>query len=163
MCRPQSAIGEGRASVSEEAVTSGKVGSFADKATGGTWDGIFGSGLSAIMDAGKAVAAAVETQQLSVDPHLVDAMIKKLTEMGDALDKVAFRSADLSADTKLGGGYAEAISQGNRTFGRAAQQTLKDIAKAIEQLKTQIEKSRASYQNVDQAGADSLKKLDGKS
>ncbi len=31
------------------------------------------------------------------------------------------------------------------------------------QLKTQIEKSRASYQNVDQAGADSLKKINGKS
>jgi hypothetical protein len=150
--------------VSEEAVvTSGKVGSFADKATGGTWDGIFGSGLSAIADAAKSVAVAVETQQLSVDPHLVDAMIKKLVEMKDAIDDVSQRAADLSIDTKLGGGYAESISQNNTTFGEAAQQTLVDVGKAIDALKTQIEKSRASYKNVDQAGADSLKKLDGKS
>ncbi|WP_434439383.1 type VII secretion target [Lentzea sp. E54] len=145
--------------MSEEVVTSGKVGSFADKAAGGTWDNIFGGGLSAIMDAGKAVAVAVETQQLSVDPQLVDAMIKKLTAMQDELDKVGRKSADLSTQTKLGGGYAEAISQGNRTFGTAAQQTIKDLVKAINDLKTQIEKSRATYQNVDQAGADSLKKI----
>lgn len=162
MGRPQSAIGEGRASVSEEVVTSGKVGSFADKATGGTWDGIFGSGLSAVMNAAKSVAVAVETQALSVDPNLVDAMIKKLTEMKDAIDEVQQKAADLSADTKLGGGYAEQISQGNRTFGRAAQQTLLDVSKAIDELKTQIDKSRASYKAVDQAHADSLKKLDGK-
>ena len=145
--------------MSEEAVTSGKVGSLADRASGGTWDGIFGSGLSAVMDAGRAIAVAVETQQLSVDPHLVDAMIKKLTAMQDELEKVFQRSSELSQETKLGGGYAEAISKGNRTFGTAAQQSLKDLAKAINELKTQIEKSRASYTNADQAGADSLKKL----
>ncbi|NKE59130.1 hypothetical protein FXN61_20860 [Lentzea sp. PSKA42] len=149
--------------MSEEAVTSGKVGSFADKAAGGTWDGIFGSGLQAVMDAGKAVAVAVETQALSVDPHLVDAMIKKLTAMGDELEKVGARSTVLSQETKLGGGYAEEISRGNRTFGTAGQQTLKSLAKAINELKTQIEKSRASYHNVDQAGRDSFKKIDGKS
>ncbi|GHH46283.1 type VII secretion target [Lentzea cavernae] len=148
--------------MSEEVVTSGKAGSFADRASGGAWDGIFGSGLSAIMNAGKAVAVAVETQQLSVDPQLVDAMIKKLTEMGDVLEKVSRGAQDLSMDTKLGGGYAESISQNNRTFGTAAQQTLRDLAKAIQDLKTQIEKSRASYKAVDQASSDSLKKLDGK-
>jgi hypothetical protein len=148
--------------VSEEVVTSGKVGSFADKATGGSWTDIFGGGLSAIVDAAKAVSVAVETQQLSVDPHLVDTMIKKLTEMKDAIDEVGRDATNLSLDTKLGGGYAEQISQGNRTFGRAAQQTLKDVAKAIDDLKSQIEKSRASYTAVDQAHADSLKKLDGK-
>lgn len=145
--------------MSEEVVTSGKVGSFADKAAGDTWDNIFGGGLSAIMDAGKAVAVAVETQQLSVDPHLVDAMIKKLQAMQDELEKVGLRSLELSQETKLGGGYAEVISQGNRTFGTAARQSLVDLATAIDELKTQIEKSRASYTNVDQAGADSLKKL----
>lgn len=148
--------------MSEEAVTSGKVGSFADRASGSTWDGIFGSGLSAVMDAGRAIAVAVETQQLSVDPQLVDAMIKKLTGMKDAIDEVQQSAADLSIDAKLGGGYAEQISQNNRTFGRAAQQTLKDLAKAIDDLKTQIEKSRATYAAVDQGSADSLKKLDGK-
>ncbi|MGI5505043.1 hypothetical protein [Lentzea sp. CA-135723] len=140
-------------------MTSGKVRGLAS----GSWDGIFGGGLNAIMDAGRAVAVAVETQQLSVDPNLVDAMIKKLTEMKDAIDEVSQRGADLSADTKLGGGYAEAISQNNRTFGQAAQQTLIDLGKAIDSLKVQIEKSRASYQNADRAGVDSMKKIDGKS
>ncbi|MFD4641089.1 type VII secretion target [Lentzea sp. NPDC058436] len=140
-------------------MTSGKVGGFADRASGGAWDGIFSGGLSAVMDAGKAVAVAVETQQLSVDPQLVDAMIKKLTAMQDELEKVARQSSELNQETKLGGGYAEAISQNNRTFGTAAQATLTDLSKAIDELKTQIEKSRASYQNVDQAGANSLKKL----
>lgn len=148
--------------MSEEVVTSGKAGSFAERASGGAWDGIFSGGLTAIMDAGKAVAVAVETQQLSVDPQLVDAMIKKLTAMKDAIDDVQQRAADLSVDAKLGGGYAEQISQNNRTFGRAAQQTLKDMAKAIDDLKVQIEKSRASYTAADQGSADSLKKLDGK-
>ncbi|SER91152.1 type VII secretion target [Lentzea albida] len=148
--------------MSEEVVTSGKVGGFADKASGGAWDSIFSGGLSAVMAAGQAVAVAVETQQLSVDPHLVDSMIKKLTAMKDAIDDVQQRAADLSADTKLGGGYAEQISQNNRTFGRAAQQTLKDMAKAIDDLKLQIEKSRASYKAVDRSSADSIKKLDGK-
>jgi hypothetical protein len=142
--------------VSEEVVTSGKV-------SGGTWDGIFGGGLSAIVNAAKSIAVAVETQALSVDPHLVDSMIKKLTEMGDALEKIGTQAQDLSMDTKLGGGYAEAISQNNRTFGMTAQRTLTDLAKAIQELKTQIEKSRASYQAVDQSHADALKKLDGKS
>lgn len=142
--------------MSEEAlVTSGK--------TSGVWNDIFGGGLSAIAEAGKAVAVAVETQQLSVDPHLVDAMIKKLTAMQDELEKISRKATNLSMDTKLGGGYAEAISQGNRTFGQEAQKTLKDLAKAINDLKTQIEKSRASYHAVDQSKADSIKKIDGKS
>lgn len=142
--------------MSEEAlVTSGK--------TGGAWNDIFGGGLAAIAEAGKAVAVAVETQQLSVDPHLVDAMIKKLTTMKDSLEALQSKSLDLSADTKLGGGYAEQISKSNRTFGQEAQKTLTSLAQAIESLKTQIEKSRASYTNVDQAGADSLKKINGKS
>ncbi|MEU0882205.1 hypothetical protein ABZ345_26610 [Lentzea sp. NPDC005914] len=144
--------------MSEEVVTSGKVGAL----SGGSWDGIFGGGLSAIVNAAKSVAVAVETQALSVDPHLVDSMIKKLTEMKDALDEVGRDAHNLSADAKLGGGYAEQISQGNRTLGRAAQQTLKDVSKAIDDLKVQIEKSRASYKAVDQAHADSIKKLDGK-
>jgi hypothetical protein len=130
--------------------------------TSGTWDGIFGGGLSAIVDAAKAVSAAVETQQLSVDPHLVDSMIKKLNEMKDAIDEVGRDAHNLSLDTKLGGGYAEQISKGNRTFGQAAHKTLKDVAKAIDDLKTQIEKSRATYKAVDRTYADSLKKLDGK-
>ncbi|KJK47474.1 hypothetical protein UK23_20115 [Lentzea aerocolonigenes] len=144
--------------MSEEVAASGKVGAL----SGGSWTDIFTGGFQAVAEASKAVAVAVETQQLSVDPHLVDTMIKKLTEMKDALNEVQDSALHLSADTKLGGGYAEQISKENRTFGRAGQQTLKDLSKAIDDLKTQIEKSRATYHNTDQAHADSLKKLDGK-
>jgi hypothetical protein len=90
-------------------------------------------------------------------------MIKKLTKMQDELQGVARRSMRLSANTQLGGGYAEQISQSNRTFGEAAIKTLTEMSKALDGLKTQIEKSRASYQNVDQSHADAIKKLDGKS
>ncbi|MFI6096934.1 hypothetical protein ACIA8G_15335 [Lentzea sp. NPDC051213] len=148
--------------MSEEA-TFTRGASFADKVAGGTWDSLMGGGLSAIVAAGKAVAIAVETQQLSVDPHLVDTMIKKLADMQAALESIQVRAFDLSADTKLGGGYAEKISQNNRTFGQEAQKTLKSLYDAIDGLKTQIEKSRASYHAVDTGSADSLKKLDGKS
>lgn len=149
--------------MSEGVFTSGKVGSVADRASGGTWDGIFGSGLSAIMDAGKAVAVAVETKQLSVDPHLVDAMIKKLTAMQDEVEKILRKRANLSLQMKLGGGYAENIAKSNTDFGTSAIKQIEDVARAIESLKTQIEKSRASYENADQAGSDSLKKINGKS
>ena len=149
--------------MSEEVVTSGKVGSFADRATGGSWTDIFGGGLSAIADAAKSVAVAVETQQLAVDPHLVDAMIKKLDEMRDELSKILRKRETLSRKMKLGGGYAENIAQTNTDFGTAAVKQIEDLDRAIESLKTQIEKSRASYQNVDQAGADSLTKINGKS
>ncbi|MDX8145719.1 hypothetical protein SK854_26655 [Lentzea sp. BCCO 10_0061] len=149
--------------MSEEAVTSGKVGTFADKATGGSWTDIFGGGLQAIADAGKAVAVAVETQQLSVDPHLVEAMLKKLDTMKDELEKIMEKRAELSMEAKLGGGYAQDVTKTNTDFGKQAIQQILDVNQAIDSLKTQIEKSRASYQNADQSGVASLKKLDGKS
>ncbi|MEV6243762.1 hypothetical protein [Lentzea sp. NPDC051838] len=145
--------------MSEEVVTSGKVGAL----SGGSWTDIFGGGLSAVVEASKAVAVAVETQQLSVDPHLVDTMIKKLTEMQDELGKIQRKREVLSNKMKLGGGYAENIANANLQFGTAAITQIADVARAIDSLKTQIEKSRASYRNVDQAGADSLNKINGKS
>ncbi|GAB2819033.1 type VII secretion target [Lentzea nigeriaca] len=145
--------------MSEELQTSGKVGAL----SGGSWSGIFGGGLGAIVSAAKAVSVAVETQQLSVDPHLVDAMIKKLNEMKETLSTITARSKDLSMDPQLGDGYAQQVSQANMKFGRDAAQQITEIGKAIDSLKAQIEKSRASYHNVDQAGADSMKKLNGKS
>lgn len=145
--------------MSEEVVTSGKVGAL----SGGSWTDIFSGGFNAIIDASKAVATAVETQALSVDPHLVDTMIKKLTEMQDEVEKILRKRGQLSVDMKLGGGYAAHIAKTNTDFGAAAIKQIEDVARAIESLKTQIDKSRASYKNVDQAGADSLKKLNGKS
>lgn len=145
--------------MSEEVTTSGKVGAL----SGGSWTDIFGGGFKAIADASKAVAVAVETQQLSVDPQLVDTMIKKLTEMQDELGKILRKRGTLGLAMKLGGGYAEHIAQTNMNFGTAAVKQIEDVSHAIDSLKTQIEKSRASYQNADQAGRDSFKKIDGKS
>ncbi|GGU53398.1 hypothetical protein [Lentzea flava] len=148
----------------EGLVTSGSRGnSIADRAASGSWSGIFGGGLAAIADAAKAVAVAVETQQLSVDPHLVDAMIKKLTAMKDELASIAERRNELSQETKIGGGYAMAVSRDSMNFGRQAAQQITELGKAIDSLKTQIEKSRASYHNADQAGSDSFNKINGKS
>lgn len=63
----------------------------------------------------------------------------------------------------LGDGYAQQVSQTNMKFGQDAAKQLTEIGKAIDSLKVQIEKSRASYKNVDQAGVDSFKKINGKS
>ncbi|WP_434439396.1 hypothetical protein [Lentzea sp. E54] len=48
-------------------------------------------------------------------------------------------------------------------FGQQPSAQLTEVNSAITSLTNQIEKSFASYENVDQAGADSLKKINGKS
>ncbi|MEU7479203.1 hypothetical protein AB0A63_24670 [Lentzea sp. NPDC042327] len=151
--------------MSEPLSTSGVVGTSiaAQAAATASWGAVLGGGLAAVMAASKAVAVAVETQQLSVDPHLVDAMIKKLKGMQDELARLMRQRTHLSLQMKIGGGYAMEISKANTTFGTAAVKQIEDVAKAIESLITQIEKSRASYTNVDQAGSDSFRKINGKS
>ncbi|KOV83993.1 hypothetical protein [Nocardia sp. NRRL S-836] len=151
--------------MSEPFSTTGVVGtSIAEQAAAtASWGAILGGGVAAVMAASKAVAVAVETQQLSVDPHLVDAMIKKLDEMRDELNNVLRNRGQLSIDMKLGGGYAMEIAKANTQFGAGAIKQIEDVGRAIESLKTQIEKSRASYRNVDQSGANSFTKLNGKS
>jgi aldehyde:ferredoxin oxidoreductase len=151
--------------VSEPISTTGVVGtSIAEQAAAtASWGAVLGGGLAAVMAASKAVAVAVETQQLSVDPQLVDSMIKKLDAMQDELGRIMRDRNQLSVDMKLGGGYAMAIAKANTQFGSEAIKQIEDVNKAIESLKVQIEKSRASYRNVDQGGADSLNKINGKS
>ena len=124
---------------------------------------VLGTGAADIAAAGKAVAAATGSGTFSVDPAVVDSMIKKLTEMVEELNSIRRRSRELSQDTKLGGGYAEVISKANSQFGETAATQIQDAIREINALKTQIEKSRASYQAVDQAHSDSLKNLNGKS
>ncbi|MBP2334622.1 hypothetical protein JOF41_000800 [Saccharothrix coeruleofusca] len=119
---------------------------------GGGLAGLLTLGVGQVVAAAKALAAATEAQALSVDPHVVDAMLKKLTDMQDALDQAVGRAHVLSANTPLGGGYAEEIGRVNRQLGeQAITGVIPDMVAAIEDLKTQIEKSRASYQNVDEA------------
>lgn len=128
-----------------------------------SWAGIMGGGLAAVVAASNAVAVAVETQQLAVDPHLVDAMIKKLDAMRDELGRVLRKRDHLRSKMKIGGGYAESIAEANMDFAQTVVKQIEDLDRAIESLKTQIEKSRASYKNVDQAGHDSFKQINGKS
>lgn len=161
MSRPQSAIGEGRAPVSEDQQAFFKRGRSFTQPT--SWQGVLGAGAADVSAASKIVATAVDSKSLKVDPQLVDSMVKKLLQMEDLLADVRSGSHHLSIDTKLGSGYAAEISKNNTKFGEAATKQLADIEREIASLRTQIEKSRASYQNVDQAHADSLKKLDGKS
>lgn len=112
------------------------------------------------MAATKALSAASEAQALSVDPNAVDSMIKKLTEMQDALDKVRGKAALLSTRTPLGGGYAEDIGQVNGQLGeQVVNDIIPEMMQAIDDLKVQVEKSRASYQNVDEAKAQTLNNL----
>lgn len=124
---------------------------------------VLGTGAADISTATRAVAAANASGTFSVDPATVDNMIKKLRGMKDALGDVQRAKTDLTADTKLGGGYAQSMSKLNQQFGTTAIAQLIDIAKAIDSLIEQLQKSRASYQNVDRSHADSLKNLNGKS
>lgn len=121
---------------------------------------VLGTGAADIAAVTKAVAGG--SGAFSVDPAVVDSMIKKLRDMQDALDTMQRRKFELTADTKLGGGYAQSISEINKQFGQSATAQIVDIAKAIESLIEQLNKSRASYQNTDQAHSDSLKHLNGK-
>jgi hypothetical protein len=153
MNRPHSAIGR------VGPVTGENVGQYAfeqyREQGGGGLASIFTMGMSDIVAATKAIAAATEAQALSVDPHIVDAMLKKLTEMQDAVGEIQLKARLLKTETKLGEGYARDISKTNQLLGEHVTNTqVPDMLKAINSLKVEIEKSRASYQNADggQAG-----------
>jgi hypothetical protein len=117
-------------------------------------------GMSDVIAATKALSAASEAKALSVDPQAVDTMLKKLTEMQDTLDTIQRRSFQLSNKTPLGGGYAEEIGAVNGRLGeQVISEVIPEMVTAIDDLKAQIEKSRASYQNVDEAKAQTLNNL----
>ncbi|MBB5808740.1 hypothetical protein F4560_008508 [Saccharothrix ecbatanensis] len=127
---------------------------------GGGLASLFTMGMSDVIAATKALSAASEAQALSVDPQAVDTMLKKLTEMQDALDKIQRRSERLNMRTPLGGGYAEEIGAVNAQLGnQVTVEIIPDMVKAITELKVQIEKSRASYQNIDEAKAQTFHNL----
>ncbi|HEX7305682.1 hypothetical protein [Lentzea sp.] len=146
--------------MSEESTAWGKP---ARSLSGRSVQAVLGAGAADIAAASRAVAAATGAGTFSVDPAVVDSMIKKLREMQDAFTNIRRNSTTLSQDTKLGGGYAVSISQVNKDFGWSAVHHLEDVELAIESLREQIEKARDSYLNVDQAHSSSFKDLDGKS
>ncbi|MDU0293596.1 hypothetical protein [Saccharothrix longispora] len=128
--------------------------------SGGGLAGVLTLGLSDVVAATRALSAASEAKALSVDPQAVDSMLRKLTEMQDALEKILRQAAQLTTDTPLGQGYAEEIGKVNSELGhQAVSEVIPDMVRAIEDLKVQIEKSRASYQNVDEAKAQTLNNL----
>lgn len=122
---------------------------------GGAFAGIFTTGLSDIVAATKAIAAANEAKALSADPNTIDATLKKLTEMQDELGGIREMTSLLNTETPLGGGYAEEVGRFNQQFGKqVVEKIIPDVVKALDNLKAEVEKSRDTYQNVDggQAG-----------
>ena len=83
--------------------------------------------------------------------------------MQDALTTIQRRKSELTADTKLGGGYAALDQQGQQAVRRNAIAQINDVGKAIDSLVDADREEPRLLQNADQAGADSLKKLNGKS
>ena len=119
-------------------------------------------GLTSVTAATKALAAANEAHALSIDPHAVDSMLKKLTDMQDELAKPALQSMQVGYGTPLGRGYAEDIDQVNKQLGRYVfTDTIPKLTQAIDDLKAAIEKCRASYQNVDATNAVTINKAQG--
>jgi hypothetical protein len=127
---------------------------------GGGLASLFTMGMSDVIAATKALSAANEAKALSVDPNAVDTMLKKLTEMQDTLDEIQVDADLLTTRTPLGGGYAEDIGSVNAQLGRqVVDDVIPDMVKAIEGLKVEVEKSRASYQNIDEAKAQTFSNL----
>ncbi|HEX6341858.1 hypothetical protein [Umezawaea sp.] len=127
---------------------------------GGSLASLLTMGMSDVIAAARAIGAATEAQALSVDPHVVDAMLKKLTEMQDELAKIRQRASILTTATPLGGGYAEAVGAVNKQVGtQAAGEVIPDLVKAIDDLKAELKKSRSSYQNVDGGQSSTFKNL----
>ncbi|MFE9748463.1 hypothetical protein ACFYOT_26450 [Saccharothrix saharensis] len=109
-------------------------------------------GLVDIQAATKAIAAATEAQALSIDPHAVDSMLKKLTAMQDELNVASLASQQLGVLTPLGGGYAERVGQANKEIGtQVAGRFIPKLTQAIEDLKSEIEKCRVHYRHTDAA------------
>jgi hypothetical protein len=124
---------------------------------GGQESGWLLAGLVDIETATKALAAANEAHALSIDPHAVDSMIKKLTAMQDELDKVAGESSSIATDTPLGGGYANEVGRINHKVGtQVLTEIVPKLTQAIDDLKAEIDKSRKSYQTVDAASKNTL-------
>jgi len=120
-------------------------------------------GLIDIQAATKAIAAATEAHALSIDPHAVDSMLKKLTAMQDELNKAMLKSMQLGTRTPLGGGYAEQVGQFNREIGiQVVSEFVPKLTQAIEDLKSEIKKCRDSYRQMDAAAEADMTDIQGR-
>lgn len=117
-------------------------------------------GVSSMMAAVKAVAAATEAGDLQHDPEAVDSAIKKFGDMQAVLDDIQRRSKDLAMKTPLGGGYAEKVSNMNQQMGELADgQVIPDLIKVIDQLKVELDRNRKAYRAVEESTSDTMNKL----
>jgi uncharacterized protein YukE len=120
-------------------------------------------GLLDLTAATKAFAAANEARALSIDPHAIDSMLAKLTGMQRELEAAANRSSQIATATPLGGGYAEYVGQVNRDVGREVlTRIIPELSRAFDDLKAEIEKSRASYRTVDDAHQGTMNNIQGR-
>ncbi|MEU5696256.1 hypothetical protein [Actinosynnema sp. NPDC020468] len=111
-------------------------------------------GAGEIVATTRSLAAAARAGALAVDPHVVDAMVRQLTDMRDALDRLALDTRTLGVRTPLGRGYAEAVGELNADLGRELRsRLLPEVARALDELTAEIARSRDSYRNVDSAQA----------
>ncbi|KOX23183.1 hypothetical protein ADK67_21285 [Saccharothrix sp. NRRL B-16348] len=152
----QDALGRGMPVVEDGGAKLDNAGEFALERYGETsGSGWLNIGLYTITAATEEFIAANEAHALSIDPHAVDSMLKKLTEMQDTLDLAAGRSGMIGSSTPLGSGYAEEVGQVNRDIGREAlDRIIPKFRQAIEDLKAEIHRSRAAYQTTDATQAD---------
>ncbi|MGW6449583.1 hypothetical protein [Lentzea sp. NPDC055074] len=128
--------------------------------SGGPLMGVMTGGVSTILAAARSVGAAAEAGAFQHDPAAVDTAIKKLDDFANVLEKIARNAAHLVTKTPLGGGYAEQIGKLNEEIGEAARsEFIPDLIKAINELKTQLDKSRQSYRNVDESTSDTMNRL----
>lgn len=127
---------------------------------GGPLTGLMAGGVGAVLAAARSVQAAAEAGALQHDPEAVDTAIKKLDDFAAVLDKMYRRSMRLATKTPLGGGYADQIGELNRGIGDAVRsEVIPDLIKAVGELKTQLDKSRKSYRNVEEGTSGTLNRL----
>lgn len=128
--------------------------------SGGPLMGFLTGGISTIMAAAKSVSAASEAGALQHDPQAVDSAIKKLDDFQNVLTKIQSRASVLATKTPLGGGYADKVGHVNGQVGELARNiVIPDLVKAIDALKTELDKSRKSYRNVDEGTSGTFNKL----
>jgi hypothetical protein len=120
----------------------------------------FMTGVETVEAAVTSVAAASEAGALRHDPETVGTAVKKLDDFQGVLRKILERSRVLATRTPLGGGYAHEVGEFNKRIGEVADtRVIPDLIKAIDELKTELNKSRRSYRNVEESTSGTMNRL----
>ncbi|MGW4113128.1 hypothetical protein ACWEFJ_19845 [Actinosynnema sp. NPDC004786] len=111
-------------------------------------------GVRQVAEAVTAVVTA-RAKGVSIDTRDINAMISTLTAMQEQLAKAGYNASFVATDTPLGGGYAEHIGRSNREMGRRAlEDVIPQLTQRMDELKAELDRSRASYKNVDATAED---------